>query len=273
MRPWGSRAWAAVRDRWALLRVSARQSDLLETAYFTKNWASSVAPFAYTVAYIVFFQALFGSISTFAGYSHGEILFMLFAAQLTYYVLWMWGPNNLDLLEMEIRNGTFDLLLVRPLPLLWFIHTRRIDLRKALRQGVAPLTAITVMLPWRELPFTPASVAASVVVFACGQLAFNAVQSILLLPAFWLPGVRPLVHLPYDLNGQIPVEAYPRWLALTFTFLLPVLLGSAVAAETALGRFDLPLVLAVSITSTIFILWARARLWGLALRSYTSASS
>ena len=263
-----------VSERLFLLRSSLRYSIRLETAFFFANWVRMIASVAFTLAYILFIDILFRSVPTFAGYHRAEMLFFMFVSQLTFYATWIWSTTNVQQIEQDIRSGAFDLLLLKPLPLLFYAHTRIIRIISFLRDSPPALAVIGFAVPWSALTFRIENVLAAVALFLLGQLAINAVQSILILPAFWVPGARVLSRLPDDvIDRQIPAEALPRWFSLPFAVLVPLLLAAAFPAQVALGRFDPLLALAVGAGSTALILWIRSRLWAWALRSYTSASS
>lgn len=263
-----------VSERLFLLRSSLRYSIRLETAYFFNNWASVFSSVAFTIAYILFIDVLFRNVPTFAGYARAEMLFFMLVSQMTFYAMWIWSINNVQIIEQDIRSGAFDLLLLKPLPLLFYAHTRIIRIVRFLRDSPPALVVIGFAVPWSALTFRMENVLAAATLFLIGQLALNAVQSILILPAFWVPGARVLSNIPDDVfDKQIPAEALPRWFALLFVVLVPVLIASAFTAQVALGRFDPLLALAVGAGSTALILWIRSRLWAWALRSYTSASS
>jgi len=274
MKQWGSKARAAISERLFLLRSSTRYSVRLETAYFFDNWAAMLSTIAFTVSYIVFINVLFQNVPTFVGYTRAEMLFFMLISQCTFYSTWIWSINNVHLIELDIRSGDFDLILTKPVPLLFYAHTRRISIVRFVRNSIPALLAITVAIPWSELTLRGENLLMAFVAFLLGQLALNAIQSILILPAFWVPGARVLSMLYDDiLDKQIPAEALPRWFSLVFVVLVPILLTAAFTTGIALGRYDAFLALGVSAGATALVSWVRVRLWRFALRSYTSASS
>ena len=72
--------------------------------------------------------------------------------------------------------------------------------------------------------------------------------------------------------GQMPVSAFPGWVRLVFTFIVPVAFITTVPAEAIVGRFHLSS--ADTAAGVMIMLLAASRwFWRFAIRSYTSASS
>lgn len=274
MKPWGSRARDAIAERLFLLGCSVRYTAQLETAYFFANWAGAVSTVAYTASYFLFIDVLFRNVPSFVGYTRAEMLFFMLVSQLSFYATWFWSINNVHLIEHDIRSGDFDLLLTKPVPLLFYAHTRRISLVTIVRNSTPAMVALCAVLPWQELSFRGTNLLAALAIFVLGQLALNAVQSILVLPAFWVAGAKTFTALYSDVGDkQMPAEALPHWFSLTFTVVVPLLLHASFTTGVALGHLDALPALAVAAGATITVSYLRVRLWQSALRSYTSASS
>jgi ABC-type uncharacterized transport system permease subunit len=72
--------------------------------------------------------------------------------------------------------------------------------------------------------------------------------------------------------GQFPVTVFPGWVRVFFTFIVPVAFITTVPAEAVVGRIRPEIALA-SAGVALALLAISRWFWGVALRSYTSASS
>ena len=263
-----------IRDRLALLRLSIRHSYRIETAYFAENWFGLLSTIAYTVTYVLFIDVLFRNVTTFAGYTRGEFLFFTFVTQCSYYLTWAWSVPNIHRFCADVRNGNLDLLLAKPIPILFHVLTRHISIVKSGREAIPTLSVLATIIPWHDLDVTPERFVGGLLLAVLGQLTLNAVQSTLGFAAFWAAGAEALTNVSNEFFEKfIPADSLPVWYATVFGLLIPILLSAAVTFAVMLGRLPVWPTVALGFLATLFALTVRQILWRVALRSYTSASS
>ena len=180
---------------------------------------------------------------------------------------------NLRAVVQQVRDGTFDFVLLKPLDaqLQVSVHrTNPIKLPHAL-VGLGLLIHAA-----RRLPEPPglADVALSALLLTGGLLILHAIFTMVAATSFWFVRVDNLSYLLHSALevGRWPVAFYKgavRWL---LTFVLPVGIMTtwpAMALRGQLGPGEAALGLGVAVA---FVLLGRAT-WSLALRHYSSASS
>lgn len=187
--------------------------------------------------------------------------------------------GHLDLLPNMIREGEFDLVLVRPLSALFQVVSRDFALRRLgkLLQGVGVLLFALTRL---ELDWTVARAAFLVLAIVAGAAIFAGVWIGLATIAFWLVDSLEVANaFSYGGNylAQYPVNIFGPWLRRLVIFVIPIAFVSYFPAlyvldkEDALGlprmlQFASPLVAVVSVV-------AGGLLWRFAVRRYRSVGS
>jgi ABC-type uncharacterized transport system permease subunit len=260
--------------RLRLLRLSVIYTWQQESAYFANNWASLASTLLYTLTYIVFINVVFSNVKFLAGYDRQQMLFFSLMGQLQFYAINSWSTDNINNLVDDVNKGNLDLLLIRPLPALFYVSFRAVDFIGFLRDGLVPLVVLASIIDWRSLHLTLPHVAAAALIFFCGQIGCHVVQLLLALPVFWNGEAEQFFGMWYSLSDvDIPYEGLSKGLKVTMTVLIPVLLGTSVAASAALGKGSSRELLAIALAVAAVALMVRVSAWRFALKNYTSASS
>lgn len=185
--------------------------------------------------------------------------------------------GHLDRLPQMIREGSFDQVLVRPLPSLLQVVASDFALRrlgKAL-QGLAVLVwALTVV----EIDWTVGRVAMIPLAIASGAVIYAGVWIALATIAFWIVDAIEFVNaFTYGGNflSQYPVTIFGRWLRGLVVFVIPIAFVAYFPALYVLDktdelgvpswfRYSSPLV-------AVGVALAARLVWGNAVRHYRSA--
>lgn len=125
-----------------------------------------------------------------------------------------------------------------------------------------------------EGSFTIVNISLFVCLMLAGLAILYALWTTLTVTAFWFVQTS---NAHFALNsflgaGRFPVDVYPGWMRVVFTFLLPVTFITTVPASAAVGHLSWELgvgSLAVAILAVLVSIVS----WRLAARSYMSASS
>ena len=185
--------------------------------------------------------------------------------------------GHLDLFPQMIREGTFDQILVRPLPSLLQVVASDFAIRRAGKalQGIAVLVFALATL---EIDWTLGRVLAIPVAIAAGAVIYGAVWVGLATIAFWIVDAMELVNA-FTYGGsflsQYPIGIFARWLRGIVVFVVPLAFVAYFPAlyvldkEDALGlpealRFASPVV-------AVVVTLAAAAVWRNAVRHYRSA--
>ena len=181
-------------------------------------------------------------------------------------------PGNIGKLPQDVKSGDLDFVLLKPLDSLFQLSVRRM-----------PLTSLpTLMLSLGIVAYAAAGLGtltiANTLIFLalmlCGLIIIVALNTILLTTAFWfvrVENIPEIFHAAFT-AGRFPVTAFPIWLRVILTTVVPIAFITTVPASAAVGKLDPWMALAAPVVAIAMLAAARA-FWGFALRHYTSASS
>lgn len=172
----------------------------------------------------------------------------------------------------QVRRGTLDFVLTRPVDSQFWVSTRRLAPEQA---GVAivGVAMMLVGLGMAHISPSPVQWAAWLVLVLCAVAVFYSLNLALMTTAVWFVRVDNLFVLTETVQqvARYPVDIYGAALARVLTFAVPLaVLGTVPARALVRGTDATTLVAALA--------WAAAALvlsrwfWRRALRSYGSAS-
>lgn len=258
-----------------LLWINTVTTWRTDTAYFGNGWGGVLSTVAYTLTFILFISVIFANVHAIAGYSRDQILFLSFLGQASYYGSYIWTWNNTQQLIDSVNRGSFDLLLVKPIPSLFYTSVRSISIVPQLRDGLPSLFFLALAINWHAVTLSWATAAVGLVIMVAGQFAINAFAFFLSMPVFWFGQANDSLTLGYSMFGgtDFPYEGIPGKLRLALIYIVPVLISATLAASVMLGKLPAPSGLAIALSATAILVTIKILLWRLALRNYTSASS
>lgn len=119
-----------------------------------------------------------------------------------------------------------------------------------------------------------ATVGLGLLLLCSGAAILYSIWFMLTTTAFWLVKVGNIPELFHSVfaAGRFPVSAFPTWIRILLTFVVPVAFITTVPAEAAIGRLDWLTGLESFGMAVVALAVSRA-LWQRAVRNYTSASS
>lgn len=264
------------RDYWKLLKANIRFSANSSFAYYMNNFGSLASTMFYMLSYVIFLTAVFSKFKLVAGYNYSEILLLSLVGQMNFYLMWSFSLNNIIGLGESVKTGELDLILTKPLPHLFFLTFRKIDLN-LLVFGVLPSISPVLFMLSRSHDFkiTLVGFALAMINYFFGQIASHCFTFICNLPSFWTGEYRGFKNLSHELiwfSESLPFEGYPKSVQFLGVFIIPNLIHSAVTTSLLLGRMDGRVVLVTGMVAGLFLL-LKQRCWDIALRHYSSASS
>lgn len=265
---------SAFSDRINILRINIVNTFNYDTAYFWTNFFTVLSAITYALTYLLFIGVIYSKVQTVAGYTHDEILFFVLIGTATFFVLYTWCYDSLDMLRRDVNNGNLDLMLTKPMPLLFYISTRNTSLLHLIKESGLPMLIMALVINWHALSFSLWPVLAGLVIFGLSIIILHCLQFLMTIPVFWLGESTEISSLIYGISDfDLPYEGFPRLLRFSLTFLLPVLFAAAIPTSVMLGKTDPSLMLIIAVSVTIVLMWLRLWGWKLALKNYTSASS
>jgi ABC-2 type transport system permease protein len=166
---------------------------------------------------------LFGQVDALGDWSVGEVA-VLYGISCVSFALTDLAIGHIDLLPRMIREGDFDLILIRPLGTLFQVVSSDFALRRLGRfaQGLAVLIVATVSL---DIEWTAGRVGMLFVGVIAGAAIFAGIWIANATIAFWLVDSMEATNAFTNGGGfmaQYPINIFGPWLRRLVDFVIPV---------------------------------------------------
>lgn len=185
--------------------------------------------------------------------------------------------GHLDQLPQLVRDGTFDLLLIRPRGTLFQVITQDFQLRRLGKVAQAAIVLVAA-LGALDVQWTPARAMVLVASIPAGVLIFASIWIAAICIVFWtVDGNEAANAVTYGGNflSQYPINIYDRWLRRFLAYVVPTAFIAYFPMLYVLGKADplgLPMWLELSSPLVgILVAVAAAGIWRGAVRHYQSA--
>lgn len=254
---------------WSHLRIGIANEVQYRVNFFLQLLQSCIA----LATGLIGLWLVFSHTGALGGWSEPELLAVMGVYMLMGGIIQAAIQPNMQRLMDEIRQGTLDFALTKPVDAQLLISIREFrfwQLTNVLVGLVVLVVAIVQMhhrlQAWQAWAFVAALILGGIMIY-CFWL-------ILTTTAFWLIRIGELVNLFEGLYaaGRWPVTIYPDWLRLGLTFLVPVAFAVTVPAEALTNRLTPADLLGAAALTLVFMALARA-IWRLGIRSYSGASA
>lgn len=263
--------------RWKILKANTKYSLQEGVAYTANNWGSLASTVIFMITFLIFVSAIYEKVKSIAGYSYSEMLVFVFVAQINFYLTWGFSLPSIVKLGQGVKTGELDLYLTKPIPHLWFVTFRKIDLALLFSNAAPSLIPLAyLLLKNYNLHIGIENLLLGIVMIVFGQVFLHCFQFILLLGAFWTGEARGFELLAYQLgnyNEPIPFEGYPENFRSWGFIVLPVIFHTALTSSYLLGKTKNISLFILVFSVTIIALLLKNLVWKLALRQYSSVSS
>ncbi|NOK60842.1 MAG: ABC transporter permease [Chloroflexi bacterium AL-W] len=179
---------------------------------------------------------------------------------------------NLNEISEAIRKGTMDFTLLKPIDAQFLVSTREISIFRLLDMFIGVLLIIWASTHIPGMTFTGVMLGGALMIAAFAMV--YSIWFMLSTTAFWFIKVENSTELFNSVfrAGQFPVTAFPSWVRLLFTFVIPIAFITTVPAEAIIGQANVTSTLTAGGVALTLVLISRW-FWQWAVRSYTSASS
>jgi ABC-2 type transport system permease protein len=232
--------------------------------------ARHVAAFALS---IFGFRVLYQYTVIIAGWSRDEML-VLVGVFWTFNSVWdLLVDGGLQEVGRDVREGTMDFVLLRPVSSQFLLSCRRVWLLDGF-SALAGLALIAYAGNRAGVEWTTGGIALAAVLCLSASVTLYALRFMIVTCAFWLVNVKTLYSLmsPVFQVGQYPVTVFKGWVRALLTFVVPIAFATTFPTQALLGTLDLRLVWVGPALAAV-ALYASHRFWLFAVRHYTSATS
>lgn len=251
----------------------AWMTALAYRANFVVESVMTVLAISWTLLPLLFVFETQGDGGTIAGWSWNEALLVTgFFVTLQGLLEAIIEPNLRGLVE-DIRKGTLDFVLLKPVDAQLLVSFRRLVPAKLVHAlgGIGLVIYCALRL---EVPPSPLGIVAAALLALSGLAILYAVWVMVVSTAFWFVRVDNLSYLLTSTldAARWPVQVFRPALRLVFTFVLPLGLMTTWPAMALRGMLDPAGFLVAIGVAALFVALSRA-VWRFALRHYSSASS
>jgi ABC-2 type transport system permease protein len=259
--------------RWTDVSVELFRLNVVEELQYRGNLIASVLGTIFWIAAaLLTLEVFFSQTQRLGGWEFWEVVVLLgvFNA-LTGLVEAVLRPGIGDLAS-QVKNGSLDLVLIKPVDPLGFVSFRRLDIWRFTDVVFGLLLAGYAMFRLGRVP-SVFEVAAFFVTLVSAGIVVYAIWVLLMSMAFWFVSVENLSVL-FDAiyeGARYPVSAYPGALRFVFVYLLPIAWTTTIPASSLTGRLRPEIAVAAVGVAALAMVITRL-VWRAALRRYTGAS-
>jgi len=235
---------------------------------------------AFLISFLDFLAVLviFHNVPQLAGWSIREVAF-LYAASSISFALADLVIGHLDLFPQKIRDGSFDIVLIRPRGTLFQIVASDFQLRR-LGKAVQGLLVLAYALSALSIDWNVGRVAMLVLMIPTGTVVFSAVWVVGSCIAFWTTEGGEFTNaFTYGGNflTQYPIDIFSSWARRFLAYLVPLAFVCYFPALYVLRKQDsLGFPRAIEFASPLVALVAASVagvVWRVAVRRYRSTGS
>jgi ABC-2 type transport system permease protein len=260
-------AQSAVRAVFAVIRTNATR-DLQYRANF---FASVIGTAFWLGMALLTVQVFYSHTASLGGWSFWETVVLLGVFNALVGVVEGVLRPGIGSLPDEVRHGSLDQILVRPIDPQLYLSIRELDLWRVV-DVVLGLSVSVYAMHRLGRPITLASASGFTVTFITAIVVLYSLWAALMSLAFWLVAVENLSTVFDSVfeAARYPASAYPTALRIIFVFVLPVAWMTTTPASALVGRLGIAGVLESIAVAAASLIVSRV-IWRFGLKRYTSA--
>jgi viologen exporter family transport system permease protein len=270
---WSSGVIRSLKLHIRLLTIFYRFSILTELEYRVNFLTNILMSFLWMGWGILSVTVFFNVRSRIGGWNYDEVLMVIgLYTMFTGVIEAFFRPNVSNIIE-QIREGTFDFVLVKPVNAQFYASLRTIVVWRVF-DIAAGLAIVAYALRQLGITPTPAQIGTFIVMVVLAAVIVYSLWLMMVTLAFWFIKVDNLTELfnAFYEAGRFPISVYQGWLRAVLTFVIPIAFITTFPAAVLLNRAgDVQLAWGVALAALLFFL--SNRFWTWAIRSYSSASS
>jgi ABC-2 type transport system permease protein len=216
---------------------------------------------------------VFSKTDTLAGWRPAELLAIVGVFTLVSGLTQLVVRPSLARFMEDVRLGTFDFILTKPVDAQILASMRQIEVWK-LVDVVVGLVVLTVAINQLGAAVGLAEAISFLVALLAGVTIIYSFLLILATCAFWFVRLDNILNIFQSMYeaGRWPIGIYPPWLRTTLTFLVPIGFAITVPTEGLVGRLTSPNLLGAIALAIALPVVARV-FWRIGVRHYSGASA
>lgn len=182
--------------------------------------------------------------------------------------------DNIWMIPHNIRRGTFDKYLIRPVNSLFYVMFERLQL-EAIGELLIGVGILSYALPQLSIDFTLVTFLGLTIYIIMGTLIYTSIKLLTATTSFWLKDSVPLMVTVYDISNfvQRPVSIYPLAVQALLTYVLPFAFTAYLPAAFLLNKEGQDTLFIQGVLVTIVFLTLSINVWKLGIKKYESSGS
>jgi ABC-2 type transport system permease protein len=251
------------------LRVGVMNELQYRTNFFIQVIQSLVA----TGTGLFVLSLIFGQTDALGDWTRPQLLAVLGVFTMVGGIIGFGIEPNMGRIMADVREGTFDYVLTKPVDAQLLVSVREFRLWK-LTDVIVGAALLVWALNTDDRAFQAIDGFGFILSLLVGSIMVYCVWLLLTTGAFWFVRMEMLQELFTGVYraGQYPVGIYPGWLRAGLTFLIPIGFAVTVPSEALTGRLTLGR-LFVALAFVVFLVSLTRLVWRLGVKNYSGASA
>lgn len=250
-----------------------RLGILNELEYRANFWVQLLETIAALVVALGSLSVIFFHTDNFGGWVQDELIALVAVYLIIIALINLVIEPSMTRFVQTIVDGSLDHVLSKPVDSQFLVSIQQVRIWK-LVDLVAGFVLLGIAV-WRlGGEITALDVLSFVIMLFCGVVIIYSFWLILATSAFWIVRAENIFMVFNSVRGagRWPVTAFPQWMRILLTYIVPIAFAITVPAQTLVGRltaqtFGFTLVLTV-------VLFGLGRvIWTVGLRNYSGASA
>ncbi len=246
----------------AIAYLFAYRSDFTLKLFLGAGWS---------LTWIAMISVFFSHTESFNGWNKNDVLLIIFSFQFLEFVS-IFG-NNLNSLESDIRHGSFDFVVTKPIDSQFFATFSRPDFTNLIF-FISYEIPILILLIKNHTQIIWTNIPVYLLLLVCANVIWFSITTLCVTINFWRQRLDNLQGMAWALMefGRYPMTIFPKNLKLLFYSFIPLAFLGFVPASVLLGRTPWTIIFPAFSVSFLFLLVSRL-VWKRAVKKYSSASS
>jgi ABC-2 type transport system permease protein len=256
-----------------LLWIHLRLGVLNELQYRTNLVVQLVQSAVGLATALLGLAVVFSKTKTLAGWTPAELLAIVGVYSVVSGVSQLVVQPSLSRFMEDIRLGTLDFTLTKPVDAQALVSVRQVEVWKLFDVAIG-IVVLGVAMAQLGATIGVVEAAAFLLALLSGVTIIYSFLLILATCAFWLVRLDNILVIYQSMYeaGRWPIGIYPPWLRAVLTFLVPVGFAVTVPAEGLVGRLT-PATLAGAVALAIALPLVARWFWRIGIRHYSGASA
>ncbi len=191
------------------------------TVYRLSAWLQVFNLFIWVIVDLLFFQSIFSSVGSFAGWTFRDAVLLIFTLSLFWDIFWRFTSGGIVRLQDRILDGSLNTYLIKPFSPLFNLAISEIGF---LSTSLNTPVLLVYYLVNYQFNFSLLQIIGYLAMVLIGVGIFTWILLIIMSLSFWATNVNYLNNLYWELQNisRYPKDIFDGFLANLFMFIIPI---------------------------------------------------